>query len=235
MRVAQATHEELSTKYQVQGQSDRAYETIQDAIFSGRFKPGMQLKEHAICKMFNLSRTPVRHAFARLISDGLVEQIHNVGCFVRKLSIAEEIDLMETRRVLEAGAAALAAECADDEQLAELLELAKLVEDRRERANNREIHESDLLDEELHFHRRVIALAGNREIERTFNSVHRIFMTLMVNGKAGTALSEVTHVDLARAIASRDPAKAFDAMWRHLGQPVRNLRETAKSSEAWAE
>lgn len=219
-KMAQATYDELSSKYQVQCQSGRAYETIRDAIFSGRFTLGMQLKEHAICRMFDLSRTPVRHAFARLVSDGLVEQIHNVGCFVRKLNVDEEIELMAARRVLEAGAAAVAAESADDEQLAELLELAELVEDLRGRAIEGEIQDSELLDEELHFHRKVVALAGNSEIERMFNSIHRVFMTLTINGKANAAPTEVTHVDIAQAIASRDSGRAFDAIWRHLGQSL---------------
>jgi len=226
------TTPDLTAKYDAQSQSARAYEAVRDAILSGRFGPGTRLKEHAICKMFGLSRTPVRHAFARLVSDGLVEQIPNVGCFVRRLSIEEEIELMGARQVLEAGAAALAAEWANDEQLAELLRLAKLVEDRRERARSHEIQGSDLLDEELHFHRKVIALSGNSEIERMCNSVYRMFMTLTVNGKANPMPTGVTHVDIAEAIASRKPAKAFDTMWRHLGVSASRWRRMLEDQTA---
>ena len=71
--------ETLTDRYEIRTQTSRAYEFIHQAILSGKFQPGMQLREHALCHMSGLTRTPIRHAFAKLTAEGLVEQIPNVG------------------------------------------------------------------------------------------------------------------------------------------------------------
>lgn len=86
------------------------------------------MKELAICEKFQVSRTPARQAFSRLPSEGLVQQVPNVGAFVRKFSRAEVIQLMETRRIQEAGAAAQAAEKIDATAGTELMQYARNVE-----------------------------------------------------------------------------------------------------------
>ena len=211
---------DFSSKYGVEPLSDKACNVLRHAILSGRFPPGTQLKEITICEMFGLSRTPVRHAFAKLTAEGLVEQMRNVGTFVRKLTLHEEIEIMETRRVLESAVAALAAEKASKEEKALLIELAKESEAQRESGTN-----EGLLDAELLFHREMIRISGNRDIIRLTGNLHAIFMTFTLDGKADRAPNEVSHIDVAEAVAHGDPNQAFTAMWRHLAKTLQEWRE----------
>ena len=217
--VAEVASAKMTSKYGVQYQSDRAYESIRDGILTGTFPPGTQLNERIICEKFDLSRTPVRHAFAKLTSEGLVEQIRNVGVFVRKLTLDEWVELMEARRVLEAGAAALAAEKADKTQVAELLELGHEVDTCRETGSSEE-----LLAMERLFHEKIIAISRNAEMHRIFSSVHAVFLTLTTDGKANPAAGGFSHSDVAATIAAGDATRAFTVMWRHLGDTVERIR-----------
>ena len=227
--MAEVGSASMTSKYGVQYQSDRAYESIRDGILTGAFPPGTQLNERVICERFDLSRTPVRHAFARLTSDGLVEQIRNVGVFVRKLTRDEWVELMEARRVLEAGAAALAAEKADEGQVAELLALGRQVDACRQAGSS-----EDLLAVERLFHEKIIAISRNAEMDRIFSSVHAVFLTLTRDGKANPAATEYNHGDIAEAIASGDSIRAFTAMWRHLAESVASSAKTFVSTGAGA-
>ncbi len=221
-----AETDDPSKKYGVENQSDRAHQLIRDGILTSHFPQGMQLNERMICEQFNLSRTPVRYAFARLTSEGLVKQIRNIGVFVRKLTDRERVELMETRRVFEAGAAALVAEKASEEQLAELLALAADADAHREAGSS-----EPLLAREKLFHQKVIDLAGNSEMARMYTNIHAIFLTLTVNGKANFRTPVFSHSEIARAIASRDTEKAFSIMWSHLGEALNSFRETLKNQQ----
>lgn len=215
----------LNEKYGVQRQSNRAYESIRNGILSGKLMPGVQLKEHALCRMFALTRTPIRQAFASLASEGLVEQIPNVGAFVRKLGRREVVQLMEVRRILEAGAAAEAAEKVNPASCAELIASARVVEDALERNA-----QSEILEAEFRFHRQITTLCDNPELQRIFDGIHALFATLTVNGKPGSGHGVVNHLEIAEAIGSGNSARAYSAMWAHLSQGLKSLGDAGASS-----
>src|ERR1700755_585406 len=60
--------------HQRRGESlgDFAYRTMREAIRSGKFRSGEHLREADVAKWLNISRTPVREAFHRIISEGLL-------------------------------------------------------------------------------------------------------------------------------------------------------------------
>lgn len=91
-------------------QSLKAILGVRDLVMSGAFAPGERLSEPAIARQLGLSRTPVRAALARLEQEGLLEVIPSGGYSVRRFSVADVIDAIELRGVLEGTAARLAAE-----------------------------------------------------------------------------------------------------------------------------
>lgn len=72
------------------------YEILRDEILSLQLAPGSLLSENAVCKRFNISRTPVRGVFERLRQDGFLEVIPKKGTFVTMidLDMAEQIIYM---------------------------------------------------------------------------------------------------------------------------------------------
>lgn len=63
--------------------ADVVYEALQNAILAGNIRPGEHLRQEVIAARWNVSQTPVREAFRRLESEGLVEHAPNRGVVVR--------------------------------------------------------------------------------------------------------------------------------------------------------
>lgn len=63
--------------------ADAVYEALQSAILSGRIQPGAHLRQEIVAAEWGVSQTPVREAFRRLESEGLVEHSPNRGVIVR--------------------------------------------------------------------------------------------------------------------------------------------------------
>ena len=76
------------------------YAELQKDILSGSIPDGSKLTEQAICKRYNVSRTPVREAFRQLEADGLIENIPNRGAFVTGLTRRDISDLFDLRILL---------------------------------------------------------------------------------------------------------------------------------------
>lgn len=63
--------------------ADAVYQALQTAIMSGRIEPGAHLRQEVVAAEWGMSQTPVREAFRRLESEGLVEHAPNRGVVVR--------------------------------------------------------------------------------------------------------------------------------------------------------
>lgn len=85
------------------------YEKIKAAILSGTLAPGQPLVETSLASWCGVSRTPIREALRRLQQDGLIDRSER-GMAVRARSPEEILDIYDTRLVLEAMAARVAAD-----------------------------------------------------------------------------------------------------------------------------
>lgn len=86
-----------------------AYETIREAILSGRYAPGQRLLPDDLAREFGTSRMPVREALQRLEVAGLVSITPHRGAVVNELSKHDIVEIYHIRAVLEGLAARLAA------------------------------------------------------------------------------------------------------------------------------
>jgi len=211
------------------------YELVRDSVLTGRFGPGVQLKERALAEELGVSRGPLRQALARLTGDGLLEQVTNVGVFVRKLDFKETLELLGVRRVLEAGAAACAAEDISDETARELMDLAEQV-DVTVAAGVHSVKANSL---ELQFHRHVLEIANNSELQRMAENTKALYSTLGAVRKDSMPLNpframSVPHLEVARAIAGGRPEKSFKAMWDHFKIVYAELDEDVRENEVVA-
>jgi DNA-binding GntR family transcriptional regulator len=88
---------------------DFAYRALRDAIRAGRIAPGPHIRELDVARWLKISRTPVREAFHRIISEGLLTIGPWNGVMVAELTAKQLVDLYAVRETLEGTAAALAA------------------------------------------------------------------------------------------------------------------------------
>jgi DNA-binding GntR family transcriptional regulator len=80
---------------------EQVYKSLKDAIITGRIAPGSWLYEEPLTQALGVSRTPLREAFNRLKSDGLIEVIPHRGAFVVELEAQDIDNLLEAREVIE--------------------------------------------------------------------------------------------------------------------------------------
>jgi DNA-binding GntR family transcriptional regulator len=99
---------------------DRVRQLLEDAILDSVLPPGTHLNADSLAKQLGVSHIPVREALRSLAADGWIEQRPHVGAFVRARNERELADLFETRQLLEAQSASLAAERRSSAQLAAL-------------------------------------------------------------------------------------------------------------------
>ncbi len=88
----------------------RAQIELRRRILSGELPGDTRLFEVQTAELLKISRTPVRDAMSRLVEEGLLERVRGGGFLVRSFGIADVIDAIELRGVLEGTAARLAAE-----------------------------------------------------------------------------------------------------------------------------
>ena len=90
-------------------ETQRVYQALKRAILAGQFRPGEPLQETRIAAEFGASRTPVREAFHKLESDGLLTNAPRRGAFVQQPTARDFFDANELRLLLEPIAARKAA------------------------------------------------------------------------------------------------------------------------------
>lgn len=84
--------------------------SIADDIVTGRLLPGARLDEASLAARYDVSRTPVREALARLSAMGLIDRPPNRGAVVSTVSDDHLTSMFEAMAELEALCARLAAE-----------------------------------------------------------------------------------------------------------------------------
>ncbi len=96
--------------------ADVAYDAIETMISTLQIEPGTPVVEAAIVESTGLGRTPVREALLRMVSIGLIVQQPRRGLLVSNIDLADHLDVIQTRRVLESLIAACSARRATAKQ-----------------------------------------------------------------------------------------------------------------------
>jgi len=91
----------LLERMQSNGEVERLYREIIDAVIDQRLRPGVKLTETVLCEVFSCSRSTVRSALAQLEHDRIVELLPNRGAYVAQPDIKETRDVFEARRMVE--------------------------------------------------------------------------------------------------------------------------------------
>lgn len=195
-------------------QETRVHTLLREAIITGGIQPGERLVERDLAEKFAASRTPVRAAIKRLAAEGLVDQSPNRGAVVKRLSIADTVQLLYVREALEAMACRLAAENGPRDAIARLL----VIVDRMEKVTEA----SDFVSYYRlsgEFHALIHGAAANGPLSKLVDQVNiqvaRFqFRNLLLAGRIPESVAE--HREIAQAIAAGDADRAEAAIRRHI-------------------
>lgn len=187
------------------------YDLVLDAIDRGDYRPGDRLVEAELADRFGVSRTPIREAFQRLETQGVLSR-DGRSLVVSSLSHDQMGELYVVRSELEALAARLAAQHAAEEEIRVLFDMIEQDKshidkaDAMSRANKR-------------FHRQLHLASHNRYLIQQLELVNRSmslmgYSTFSMPGRGERALAE--HHTIVTAIAARDGAAADAAIRAHI-------------------
>jgi DNA-binding GntR family transcriptional regulator len=84
--------------------SDHVYDELVSAIRELRLPPGASLSETELAERLHVSRTPLREAIARMVENGLVSVIPQVGTRVELISMSDVAQAQFVRESLEVAA-----------------------------------------------------------------------------------------------------------------------------------
>lgn len=194
---------------------DRAYAFAKARILDGRFPGGTLITEGNIAAATGLSRTPVREAFSRLASEGLLKVYPKRGALVVPVSPAEVESVMETRMLVEQFAIQKVIESKTD--------LGTAPEDAIARQEQFAVSDDPrgFVEADHEFHRVFVAGAANAILLQLHDSMrdreNRMGLAALLrdDGRAPQALEE--HRMLTQAVAARDADAARAIVKTHLG------------------
>ena len=97
-------------------ETDQAFDAIEVLLATLQLEPGSPVVEIDLVQRTGLGRTPVREALLRMVASGLILQQPRRGLLVSPIDLAEYLDVIQTRRVLETLIAACSARRANANQ-----------------------------------------------------------------------------------------------------------------------
>ncbi|MEK9671768.1 MAG: GntR family transcriptional regulator [Rhodospirillaceae bacterium] len=187
---------------------------LRDAIQSGRYSPGKRIREAEVAEWLGVSRTPVREAVRRLQADGILVFEPWRGVIVAELDHQEVVELYAMRRVLEGGAARLAAQHASVPELAHM-------EECMEKASPASNNPEQMADANRRFHDALFQAAHNRYLLKSAAALRDALSLLKGTTYAFPDRAQAAHEEhqaLMEAIKEREPEKAERLARRHIGR-----------------
>jgi DNA-binding GntR family transcriptional regulator len=191
--------------------ADFVYDWVKNQIRSGTLEPGTRLTEAEIAKQIGVSRTPVREAINRLLSEGQLSHTSARGFSVSILTRQQIMELYALREFLEGASARFAAHHASPGEIEALRELL-------EEAVDLEVPQK-LASFNRRFHREISSAGHNRYSEKALAQMADSLelvpgTTFELRGRAEDVHRE--HLAILDAIASRDPDAAEEAARLHI-------------------
>ena len=143
-----------------------AAQSIRAGILTGKLKSGDRLVEQAVARSLGIGQPTVREALKELEYQGLVRKSPHRGTYVTKLTADDYHKIAEVRNVLEAMAVERAAQNLSTESEAELRSIVDNMD-----AAVSELNPSKFYENDMAFHRKIWALAGNEYLAKALEGM----------------------------------------------------------------
>ncbi|MFJ5304328.1 GntR family transcriptional regulator [Streptomyces sp. NPDC088350] len=194
------------------GLADEVADRIREAIFSGAFAPGAQLREVELSGALDVSRGPVREALLRLEREGLVRSAWHRGATVTTLSAQDVAELDSLRGALEHLAVQHMVANASEEDIVAVEKAAE----RMDRAED----EHAMVACDIAFHDAVYAAARHLRLQEAWQAIRsqvHLFLLTRIGISSEGYLSHIPgeHRELAAALRARDAEAALELFATH--------------------
>jgi len=193
---------------------DNVFRSLEEAILSGRMRPGERVIETWISEHLAVSRTTVREALLMLERQGYVVSEPRRGTFVTRLSREEALDLSYNRALLESFAVRSSYSLIDEQMIGRM---AAILEQMRQCRLPDDVPQLIQLD--LAFHRQLVELAGSRRLLELWSSLNgqigALFLRALEHQNASIDDVVAFHLKVLDGIRSGDPQLAQQMVIEH--------------------
>lgn len=200
--------------------ADRVYDYVEEAILSGTFKKDEIISELKLCKLLDVSRTPVREALTRLLVEGLIRE-SGKGAVVVGISTEDMEDIYDIRMRIEGLAAAKCARNISPKELETLREVLELQEFYTFKQQPENIKKVD-----SEFHRLIYMYCGSKILEKLLTDLHRKVQRYRRNSLGDIEIANaaiIEHRQIFDAIAAKDEKTAEQLTVAHVVNAKKRL------------
>ena len=196
---------------------ERVASELRNAIFSGKFDKGYELRQDFLAKELGVSRMPVREALHLLAGEGLIEMRANRCAIVKEISTKYIMEHFELRIILECEAVAKACKNPCD-----IVELQEIHAEQKNAIEAMDMAATSLCNQA--FHMFIWDHADNSKmksmLEQLWNglSIGTVVLPL-VHAKQ----SYEEHEALIQAIKEHKPTTARAVMKKHIKRSMENM------------
>lgn len=206
--------------------TEQIYSVLRTEVISGVLKPREAMSEARMALRFGVSRTPVREAFKRLVDEGFLVAVPQVGTFVSPIDLAAVHNSQFVRETLECRTVVLAAERIGE---VDRRRLEAQVEEQAEAVRRQNRPEIFRLDEV--FHAEISRIAGHSTVWNLIEGVKAQMDRVRCLSLETPSWSDVIlqeHRIIATHIIKHDVAGAEAAMRAHLRTVFATIDAIAK-------
>jgi DNA-binding GntR family transcriptional regulator len=206
--------------------SNQAYEYIQRWLVDQRWGTDKRISEQQLAQELGISRTPVREAIRRLVTEGVLYQVPSSGTYVSKPDRKQIIEMYEVRQALEGSAAAKSAEVMKASDILKLRRYAgEILSVAQEfRATGEQLMYGERLQRfvtaDMAFHKLLLQSADNRLALKIVTEGHlrsRVFgLWSHERDLHHVAWVWLAHARIALAVQRRNPEDARRWMEKHV-------------------
>ncbi len=200
---------------QFKSSADTAYDIICEQILNGKLAPGQKLTRREMAKLTGVSIIPVIEALHRLEAKGLVESQPRWGSRVISLSPEVLRDRLFLREAVEVQIARILSKYLTEEQENQLVFAARQIDEYEETGVDQAIG----WEANRNLHLKMAEFTGCQSL---VDALHRSNLFFLVRGTVQPSPRDKrpfvkrSHTKLIKAILSKDPDAAEEAMRKHL-------------------
>ena len=193
---------------------DVVFNTLRDAILTGKLVPGERLMENQLADKLGVSRTPVREALRMLELENLVELVPRKGAQVLDMGEKDITNILEIRGALEGLATNLACKKMQEQDVARLKTAQREFEKAISSNDKERIIQSD---EE--FHDTIFAATENEKLVQMYQNLRiQLYRYRMAHLNIDSSIPVIVahHRSILRAIENKDHEEGVLAAQGHI-------------------
>jgi DNA-binding GntR family transcriptional regulator len=205
--------------------NDRAYAVLRESILRRTFAPGEQLNLEQLEAQLGVSRTPLKHALTRLTMEGLVKITPRRGTYVAELNPEDIAQRFDMRRFLEVGAAEEAVRRMTPAGLAQMQQIAQILDDMVTPDGECADYEM-YLQRDREFHSTFISFVGNKILSEAHESLNvHLYVARVAYGGWDKHLDRVNkeHEEFLHVLKARDVPSVIRAISNHLEKSKQDI------------